>query len=204
MMRVALTGGIASGKTTVSDAFSAMGVPVADADLLSRQAVEINSPGLEQIVSRFGNTILQVNGSLDRAKLRSIVFEDATARSDLEAIVHPEVRRLTNKQILSFEQAGHLYCLVVIPLLVETGQQARYDHIIVVDVPEEVQLQRLQSRDGSSEADARKILASQASRDERLAIADSVIKNNDGIDHLNQQVQALHKQLNELANKHGH
>lgn len=201
MMRVALTGGIASGKTTVSDTFSELGVPVADADVLSRQAVQINSPGLKLIADRFGSTILQADGTLDRAKLRSIIFDDEKARSDLEAIVHPEIRRLTNNQISTFEQAGHLYCLVVIPLLVETGQQKRYDHVVVVDVPVEVQLQRLRARDGSSEADAKKILSSQASRDQRLAIADSVIVNDAGIEHINQQVQALHNELTALAKK---
>ncbi len=202
MMRVALTGGIASGKTTVSDAFSELGVPVADADVLSRQAVQINSPGLKQIAERFGNTILKADGTLDRAKLRSIIFNDEKARSDLEAIVHPEVRRLTNNQISSFEQTGHLYCLIVIPLLVETGQQKRYDHVVVVDVPVDVQLQRLQARDGSTDADAKKILASQASREERLAIADSVIVNSAGIEDITHQVQALHNELTALAKKH--
>lgn len=202
MMRVALTGGIASGKTTVSDTFSALGVPVADADVLARQAVQIESPGLEKITKRFGSSILQTDGSLDRAKLRGIIFEDKKSRSDLEAIVHPEVRRLTNHLIQTFAQAGHPYCLVVIPLLVETAQQSNYDHVVVVDVAPEVQLERLQARDGSTEADAKKILASQATRNERLAIADSVIINNDGIDYVNEQVQALHSKLTALAGKH--
>ena len=199
MIRVALTGGIASGKTTVSDRFSALGVPVVDADVLSRKAVEANSPGLQQIAERFGNSILQADGTLDRAKLRSIIFGDEKARSDLEAIVHPEVRRLTDNQIRTFEQEAHRYCLVVIPLLVETAQQDRYDHVIVVDVAKEVQLQRLQARDGSTTAEANKILASQANRDERLAIADSIITNNADIESINQQVHALHKKLIALA-----
>ncbi len=201
MMRVALTGGIASGKTTISDTFSALGVPVVDADVLSRQAVQANSPGLRQITKRFGTSILQTDGTLDRAKLRNIIFEDKKARSDLEAIVHPEIRRLTNKQIETFEQAKHLYCLVVVPLLVETGQQARYDHVIVVDVATEVQLQRLQARDGSTADEAKKILASQASRDERLAIADSVITNNADIENIERQVQSLHSKLTAQAEK---
>ena len=201
-MRVALTGGIASGKTTVSDTFSALGVPVVDADVLSRQAVQANSPGLRQITERFGTFILQTDGTLDRAKLRNIIFEDKKARSDLEAIVHPEIRHLTNKQIETFEQAKHLYCLVVVPLLVETGQQARYDHVIVVDVATEVQLQRLQARDGSTADEAKKILASQASRDERLAIADSVITNNADIENIERQVQSLHSKLTAQAEKH--
>jgi len=199
MLRVALTGGIASGKTTVSDIFSARGIPVADADLLSRQAVAANSAGLQKITDRFGLDVLQQNGSLDRAKLRKIVFEDASARTDLEKIVHPEVRRLTENLIDSFENAGHPFCLVVIPLLVETGQQNRYDHVIVVDVVTELQIERLRLRDGSSENDAKRILASQASREDRLSIADSVITNNGNLEDITIQVEALLTQLSTLA-----
>lgn len=201
MMRVALTGGIASGKTTVSDTFANLGVPIADADLLARVAVEVGSHGLEQITGRFGNSILQADGSLDRAKLRSVIFNDADARRDLEAIVHPEVRRLTNDLIESFESAGHPYCLVVIPLLVETAQQNRYDHVVVVDVEADVQLQRLLQRDGSTEAEAKRILQSQASREERLAVADSVIHNNRGVEELKDEVRATHKKLVDLAHR---
>jgi len=199
MMRVALTGGIASGKTTVSDKFAELGIPVADADVLSRQAVQIGSPGLAQVTERFGSDILQTDGSLDRATLRTIVFEDEQARLDLEAIVHPEVRRLTHNLIQTFALASHPYCLVVIPLLVETNQQRSYDHVIVVDVMPEVQLERLLARDGSTEADAKKILASQATRDQRLAVADSIITNNDDIEHINKQVRALNIELTALA-----
>lgn len=201
MMRVALTGGIASGKTTVSDTFSALGVPIADADVLAREAVHIGSPGLQQISNRFGATILLADGSLDRAALRNIIFEDKKARSDLESIVHPEVRRLTDNLLQSFEKSGHPYCLVVVPLLVETKQQIRYDYVIVVDVEKEVQIQRLRARDGSTENDAKKILASQASRDERLAIADSVIINNGGVEAIAEQVQTLHDKLMALADQ---
>ena len=195
MLRVALTGGIASGKTTVSDAFSALGVPIADADILARQAVAIDSPGLRQVIDRFGVKILQTDGSLDRARLREIIFSDSSARADLESIVHPEVRRLTNELIDTFEQAGHPYCLIVIPLLVETGQQGRYDHIVVVDVAVEVQISRLQSRDGGTIDAAKKILNSQASREDRLAIADSIITNNGDITEINGQVKDLHESL---------
>lgn len=201
MMRVALTGGIASGKTTVSDTFANLGVPIADADILARVAVEVGSHGLEQITGRFGNSILQADGSLDRAKLRSVIFNDADARRDLEAIVHPEVRRLTNDLIESFESAGHPYCLVVIPLLVETAQQNRYDHVVVVDVDADIQLHRLLQRDGSTEAEAKRILQSQASREERLAVADSVIHNNRGVEELKDEVRATHKKLVDLARR---
>jgi dephospho-CoA kinase len=200
MLRVALTGGIASGKTTVSNAFLALGVPVVDADILARQAVAIDSLGLRKVTDRFGLEILQNDGSLDRAKLREIIFSDSSARADLESIVHPEVRRLTNELINTFEQSGHPYCLIVIPLLVETGQQDRYDHIVVVDVAVETQIKRLQSRDGGTVDDAKKILNSQASRDDRLAIADDVITNNGDISGINKQVNDLHDALLKLAN----
>lgn len=199
MLRVALTGGIASGKTTVSNAFSALGVPIADADILARQAVAIDSPGLRQVTERFGVGILQADGSLNRAKLREIIFSDNNARADLESIVHPEVRRLTNELIEKFEQTGHPYCLIVVPLLVETGQQNRYDHIVVVDVAVEVQISRLQSRDGGTVDDAKKILNSQASRQDRLAIADNVITNNGDINDIHEQVKDLHEVLMKLA-----
>lgn len=199
MLKVALTGGIASGKTTVSDSFAALGVPVVDADLLARTAVEKGSPGLQQITARFGQQILQADGSLDRANLRSIIFNDAKARADLEAIVHPEVRRLSNELIQTHKKSGNKYCLVVIPLLVETGQQDRYDYIVVVDVSEDTQIARLQKRDGSSASEAKKILESQASRETRLGIADSVINNNSTLENIAQQVKALHQKLLALA-----
>lgn len=201
MLRVALTGGIASGKTTVSDAFSALGVPIADADVLSRQAVEVGSPGLRKITDRFGSEILKTDGALNRGELREIIFSDNKARADLEAIVHPEVRRLTSELLETFEQSGHPYCLIVIPLLVETGQQDRYDHVVVVDVAAEVQISRLQSRDGGTAEDAEKILNSQASRDQRLAIADSVITNNGDIKNIDEQVRNLHDKLSNMADK---
>jgi len=151
MLRVALTGGIASGKTTVSNAFLALGVPVVDADILARQAVAIDSLGLRKVTDRFGLEILQNDGSLDRAKLREIIFSDSSARADLESIVHPEVRRLTNELINTVD-------------------------------------------------DAKKILNSQASRDDRLAIADDVITNNGDISDINKQVNDLHDALLKLAN----
>jgi len=199
MLKVALTGGIASGKTAVSNLFEALGVPVIDADLLSRQAVAPGSVGLELVVNRFGEEVLDTEGSLDRAALRKIVFSDKMARTDLEAIIHPEVRRLTTDAIEQHSAAGADYCLVVIPLLVETQQQNKYDHVIVVDVSEETQIRRVMQRDDSTEDQAKKILSSQATRDQRLAVADTVIDNSGSMQALEVQVNAVHQELLSLG-----
>ena len=131
MLTVALSGGIASGKTAVSDLFHSLGVPVIDADLLSREAVAPDTPGLAAIRQRFGDNVIAADGSLDRAALREIVFSDDKARSDLESIVHPEVRHLTQAALRQHASNNAAYCLIVIPLLVETGQQNSYDHVII-------------------------------------------------------------------------
>ncbi len=201
MLRVALSGGIASGKTTVSNAFEKLGVPVVDADLLARTAVEPGSTGLARIVSRFGDSILNKDNNLDRAALRKIVFNDSKARADLEEIVHPEIRRLTETALEKHQKDGASYAIVVVPLLVETGQSQRYDHVIIVDVKRDTQLHRLQQRDGGSEAAAEKILASQATREQRLAIADDTVDNEGSIESIITQVSALHTKLLTLAGK---
>ena len=195
MLTVALSGGIASGKTAVSDIFQSLGVPVIDADLLSRQAVEPGSAGLTLIRQRFGDEVISPDGSLNRSQLREVVFSDKTARADLESIVHPEVRRLTDLRLEQHRAENVAYCLVVIPLLLETGQQDKYDHIIIVDVSTDTQIHRVMQRDDSSEAHARQILKSQANREQRLAIADSVIDNSGSIEALQPQVQAIHQLL---------
>ncbi len=192
---IGLSGGIASGKTAVSDIFQSLGVPVIDADLLSRQAVEPGSAGLTLIRQRFGDEVISPDGSLNRSQLREVVFSDKTARADLESIVHPEVRRLTDLRLEQHRAENVAYCLVVIPLLLETGQQDKYDHIIIVDVSTDTQIHRVMQRDDSSEAHARQILKSQADREQRLAIADSVIDNSGSIEALQPQVQAIHQLL---------
>ncbi len=199
MLRVALSGGIASGKTTVSDTFASFGVPVIDADILARQAVAPASEGLEKITSRFGKAILTADGTLDRKKLRSVVFDDSKARSDLEKIVHPQVRQLTLQQLNHHEKKGAPYALIVIPLLIETEQQSHYDHVIIVDVDRETQINRIAIRDRSSRELAEKILASQATREQRLSAADDVIYNECSKEELVTRVEELHHKLNRLA-----
>lgn len=174
MLRVALTGGIASGKTAVADRLAVHGAVIIDSDLLAREAVEPGTPGLAAVASRFGTAVLR-DGRLDRAALGRIVFSDPQARADLEAIVHPEVRRRAAER----ERAAPSDAVVVhvIPLLVETGQQADYDLVVVVDLEAPIQRRRLRERDGLSGLEASARMAAQAPRDQRLAAADVVVDN---------------------------
>lgn len=199
MMQVALSGGIASGKTTVSNYFASLGVPVIDADVLARVAVEPGSEGLQAVAERFGSQVILNNGQLDRKSLREIIFNDPDARSDLEAIIHPQVRALTQAQLAVHKEQGAAYCIVVIPLLVETHQSDNYDHVVIVDVSADTQLSRLLERDNTTRDQALKILASQASREQRLAIADSVLTNSGSIEETTKQVQQLHAKLTGVA-----
>ena len=198
-MRVALSGGIASGKTLVSDTLEALGVPVIDTDLLAREVVKTGTDGLDQVVTRFGDTVLDENGALDRRQLRQIIFSNVAARKDLEGIIHPLIRKQCEIQMNQHKAAGASYCVVVIPLLVETGQHENYDHVIIVDVEPEVQLERLMKRDNSSIEQAQKIIASQASREQRLAVADDLILNCSTKEAVELQVKKLHERLCLLA-----
>ena len=200
-MRVALSGGIASGKTLVSNAIAGYGVPVIDADVLAREVVEPGTPGLQRIVERFDKSILNNTGALDRKKLRDIIFSDENARNDLESILHPLIRELTNQKLDELEQQNTLYAVVVIPLLVETGQHKSYDHIVIVDVEPAVQLKRVMARDKCSLEQAEKILASQADRKERLAVADDLILNSSTKKAVDLQVRKIHDRLTSLAKR---
>lgn len=201
MLKVALTGGIASGKTAVSNQFALLGVPIIDADILSRQAVAPGSPGLEAVIERFGQGVTDSSGALNRAALRKIVFSDRDSRADLEAIIHPLVRTLTRESIERHAKTDTPYCIVVIPLLVETQQHHNYDYVIVVDVSEEIQISRLMRRDGSSAEQARKILRSQVDRAARLAVANSVINNSGSLEAMENRVRQLHQELLVIAGK---
>jgi dephospho-CoA kinase len=195
--RVGLTGGIASGKTTVARLFEALGVPVIDTDLLAREVVAPGRPVLAQIAERFGSSVLASDGTLNRAALRALVFADPAARADLERLTHPAIQALLEKRS---HAAGGTYQIHVIPLLVETGgPRNRVDRVLVVDCSEELQLRRLQARDGSTEQQARSILAAQTSRAARLAIADDVIVNDGEIGPLRDQVADLHARYLKFA-----
>ncbi|MGQ7843029.1 dephospho-CoA kinase [Granulosicoccus sp. 3-233] len=193
MQLVGLTGGIASGKSLVSSTFEQLGIPVIDADLLAREVVEPGSRGLQALAAHFGPDILTSGGELNRAVLRSLVFADESERKFLDDTLHPLIRQLSDQRVTALSQEAHPYIIFAVPLLLETGQQDRFDRIVVVDVPESVQMARLLARDGSSEKEARAILASQATREDRLSIADDVINNAGSIDDTRKQVSALHE-----------
>lgn len=195
---VALTGGIASGKTAVAELFAALGVPVIDTDQIARDVVEPGTPTLARLIEAFGADVLDASGRLDRAAMRQRVFADPEQRKRLEAITHPAIREELSRRSA---QAGGLYQIHVIPLLVETGRTTSYDRVLVVDCPEEVQLQRLMARDGTSEADARRILAAQASREQRLEVADDVIENTGTLDDLRRFVETLHMNYQAIAER---
>lgn len=189
--RVALTGGIASGKTTVANLFAALGATIVDTDLLAREVVATGTPLLAEIAAHFGAGILDHDGSLDRRALRERVFADAAERRWLEERTHPAIRELTDQRC---EAAKSAYCLVAIPLLVETQGQARFNRVLVVDCEPELQLARLMARDGMTREAASRMLAAQVSRDARLAVADDVIHNDGDIAGLRDQVSRLHRE----------
>lgn len=194
--RVGLTGGIASGKTTVANLFAALGVPIVDTDLLAREVLEPGTPLLAEVCAHFGASVKQPDGSLDRRALRARVFADPAERRWLEERTHPAIRARTDA--LSDASRGP-YVMVAIPLLVETGGADRFDRVLVVDVDPAVQLARLQARDGTPRAEAERILAAQATRAARLAVANDVIRNDGDLAALRDQVAALHQRYVEAA-----
>lgn len=196
MLVIGLTGGVGSGKTAVSDRFAQRGVPVVDTDLLARELVEPGQPALLDIVAEFGPDCLDEKGRLRRNLLRERVFADPDGRRRLEAILHPRIRALMRARIAELVAP---YCLVVIPLLVETGMIDVADRVLVVDASEAEQIRRVMARDGASEKQARRILAAQASRDQRLALADDILENVGDLDALSRQVAALHEHYLALA-----
>ncbi len=183
-----LTGGIASGKTIVSDTFAELGVPVVDTDRIARELVEQDPEVLASITGEFGPEVLERPGVLNRRMLREMIFADPTARRRLERIVHPRIEAEARRRL---REASGCYAVLVVPLLVESGLFRDADRVLVVDVPETVQLARLQQRDGVDEGQARHALQAQASRRQRLAMADDVLENTSGPDELRAQVRAL-------------
>jgi dephospho-CoA kinase len=195
---IALTGGIASGKTAVAEIFAILGVPVFDTDQIARDVVEPGTPALAKIVAEFGSDILDTNGRLNRARMRERVFADPALRKRLEAITHPAIRE---ELAARSAQAGGAYQIHAIPLLVENGRAGDYDRVLVVDVPEEEQLKRLISRDRSNLEQAQRILAAQATRAQRLEVADDVIVNTGSLKELEQFVHTLHRNYVLLAER---
>ena len=194
--RVALTGGIASGKTTVADIFAEFGVPVIDTDVIARAVVEPGQPALAQVVETFGPEVVDSDGRLDRRRLRERIFADPEAKRRLEAILHPAIRAEMERQSRA---AGGAYQVLVIPLLTEGKRRDHVDRVLLVDVPEELQIQRLMTRDGVSHEQAKASLNAQATRVERLAMADDILRNTGRPDDLREKVVALHAQYLQLA-----
>ncbi len=197
-LRIGLTGGIASGKSTVAARLTELGVPVIDADEAARKVVEPGQPGLAAVIERFGSGILAADGTLNRGTLRTLVFADPGSRRDLEAILHPLIRAEMESREAS---AAGPYAVLSIPLLVESGSLDRVDRILVVDVDESIQVRRVMARDHCSEEQARAILSAQASRADRRRAADDVIENSGSVSDLRQAVDRLHEGYLELAEK---
>lgn len=194
---VALTGGVASGKSAAATRFAALGARVIDADLVARELVGPGRPALEEIVAAFGAGILDAEGVLDRRALRERVFADATSRRRLEGILHPRIRDALRQRASA--PCG-TYAMIVVPLLAENAAQYTWvDRVLVVDVPRETQLARLLARDAVSPATAEAMLAAQATREQRLAIADDVIENDRSLADLDDAVGVLHARYLAMA-----
>jgi dephospho-CoA kinase len=193
---IGLTGGIGSGKSAASAIFSRLGIPVIDADEIARALVAAGEPALAEITGAFGKDILDSTGELDRDALRRRVFANSAERQRLEAILHPRIRRKIQSHINELHSP---YCIVVIPLLVETRQSDLVDRILVIDIPEATQISRVAARDRLAREEILAILDAQATRDMRLAAADDVIENDDGLDVLELRVRGLHEKYLEIA-----
>ena len=187
--QVGLTGGIASGKTTVANMFAALGAAVVDTDVIAREVVAPGSPALAEIRAAFGERVFGSDGGLDRRRMRKIVFEDDEKREQLESILHPRIRERALEQAGSSDRS---YVIIVVPLLVGSALRREIDRVLVVDCSEAVQLARLMARDAEDEQQARRMIDAQASRQDRLAIADDVILNEGDLDHTRRQVEKLH------------
>lgn len=199
-LRVGLTGGIGSGKSTVERYFRDLGAPTIDADAVSRRVAEPGQPAFADIVALFGPEVVDDSGQLRRALMRERVFKDLALKKRLEAVIHPLVRR----EIQAFtDRADGPYCVICVPLLLETGGQARTDRILVVDAPEALQASRASQRDQADAAQIRQIIAAQLPREERLRAADDVISNDGSLENLKLQVKGLHDKYLELASHPG-
>ncbi|SHH98446.1 dephospho-CoA kinase [Ferrimonas marina] len=195
---VGLTGGIGSGKTQVSDRFAQLGITVVDTDILAREVVEPGQPAFEAIVERYGDAILQADGKLDRTALRQRVFADEGERQWLNQQTHPRIRQ---RMLAQCQAAPSSYVVLVVPLLVEGGLDKLVHRVLVVDVPESVQIARTSARDGNDPELVESILKRQASREQRLSAADDIIDNSGDLAQLDGEVQRLHQSYLSMAEK---
>ncbi len=196
MFIVGLTGGIGSGKSAAARCFEELGIKVVDADQASRKVVEPGMPALEAVAEHFGSDILLPDGTLDRATLRERIFRDDTEKTWLEGLLHPLIKQWIRKELTS---AKSPYAILESPLLLEIGQSRGVNRVLVVDVPEPIQVERAMGRDANTEEQIRAIMASQMSREKRLAGADDVIDNSGGLEDLRAQVEDLHRQYLDMA-----
>lgn len=195
-MVVALTGGVASGKTAVSDRFAELGVPVIDTDVIAREVVAPGSGGLAAIEAAFGADMITAEGTLDRAALRRKIFDEPGARTRLEDILHPRIAEEARRRLSELDGS---YAILVVPLLVESGLFSDADRVLVVDVPAQVQVERLMQRDGSTREQAEAMLAAQTSREKRLARADDIIENTGTLAELKARIDELDRKYRGLS-----
>ena len=196
MLTIGLTGGIGSGKSTVAQHFESLGVPVIDADIITRELVQPGQDALKEIEAHFGADIIQTNGHLNRARLRTLIFENPDERKVLENILHPRARELAQQQISKLNAP---YCILCVPLLIESGWIDMVQRVLVIDLPRELQLQRTMNRDGTPEDEIEAIINAQIDRDSRLSAADDVLVNTGDKTSLLEQVDALHQQYLQQA-----
>ena len=199
MFVVGITGGIGSGKSVVSERFEKLGITVVDADVASRVIVEPGQPALTQIEHHFGSGVIQHDGTLDRKALRELVFSDTRERKWLEALLHPLIGGYLKAEL---ENANSSYAILVSPLLIEAGQALLADRILVVDVPEHVQIERVMARDDNTADQVAAIIDAQTTRNERISHADDVIMNDGTLSELDAAVQKLHLHYETLAKQH--
>jgi dephospho-CoA kinase len=196
VLKVGLTGGIGSGKTVVSDRFAELGAPVIDTDVLAREVVEPGEPALERLVEAFGRDVLQTDGRLDRKRLREVVFSDAESKHRMESILHPVIRDRLQSHLASLQAP---YCIIVVPLLVETNFHEIVDRVLVVDAPRERRILWVMTRNGMTRNEVERIIETQATPEGRLRIAHDVINNDTDLMELREKVDRFHSKYLALA-----
>jgi dephospho-CoA kinase len=201
LIRVALTGGIATGKSHVRAAFERLGAPTIDSDLLARQAVAPGSPGLDKVVARFGTGFLDGSGALNRRAMADLVFRDADARRDLERIIHPEVRHATDLWFRSLDPAAHPFAIADIPLLFESGREGDFDAVVATTCEPDTQIQRLMMRDSLSEPEARQRIAAQLPLPQKVRRADFVIDTDGSYEQTDTAVVRVMEALRKLQDR---